>query len=177
MRQSLRQWTIGAAVVAALGGGVGMASAATVQRVIGASVRVVRQTADSAVVVVRCVASNADTVRAVWSYPTRTRAVALRPSSCNDTLRVARGTVAQTASVTLTPKRGAVTGSQRSASIVIPARSAPPVPAPSIDSIKVDTVRVDTVVTPPIDTVTPPDTTTPPPSGLYPNEPSGFEVI
>jgi len=165
MRQSLRQWTIGAAVVAALGGGVGMAGAATVQRVIGASVRVVRQTADSAVVVVRCVTSNADTVRAAWSYPTRTRTVALRPSSCNDTLRVARGTVAQTASVTLTPKRGATVGAARSASVSIAARVVV-TPPPTVDSIRVDTAG--TVVTPPV--VTPPTT----PSAFTPNLPAGL---
>jgi len=155
----MKTLAFGAVLVAALGGVSEMT-----QRVWTSSVSVARQTADSAVLVAKCWTTGADSVRVVWAYPGVTRAVTVRASSCVDTLRVAKGAAVQVATVTLTPKRGTVTGSAKSGSATVAARVVV-VPPPVIDSVRVDTVG--SVVTPPV--VVPPAS-----SDWMPNKPAGI---
>lgn len=164
------------AATVAVFGAAAFASAHATQRVSSASVGISRQTADSAFLTARCYASNADTVRAIWAYPNVSRSVALRPSNCTDVLRVAKGTVAQVATIAFTPKRGAATGNAIVRTITIPARVVV-LPPPTIDSASVDTVVAPPVVVPPPDTqppvVTPPAT----PSAFTPNLPAGMRLV
>jgi hypothetical protein len=102
---------------------VALAVVAPTQTIWSRSLRLARQTADSAVVVVSWVQSNADTVRVAWTYPGASTTRVATGARRADTLRIAKGSTIQTASVTLTPKRGATTGAQRSASISISARA------------------------------------------------------
>jgi hypothetical protein len=147
---------------------------APTQRVTRApALRIVQQTADSAVVVVRWVQSNADTVRVAWTYPNLTAQRIATGARRADTVRVAKGAAAQTISVTLTPKRGAVTGAVRTGTLSIPVRPAPPVPAPSIDSIVVDTARAGAPVVVPSPDTTPPAV----PTAFTPNLPAGMRLI
>lgn len=143
----------------------------------------VRFTADSAFLTARCVASNADTVRAVWTYPNVTRTAVLQPANCVDNLRVSKGTANNQACTDFTPKRGAVTGTVRRVCITIPARvvvTPPPLP-PTIDSVKIDTVTASApVIVPPADTQpTPPVVVGPPavPTAFTPNLPAGMRLI
>jgi len=138
----MKTLALGAVLVAALGGVSEMT-----QRVWTSSAKVTAQTADSAVLVAKCWTTGADSVRVVWAYPGVSRAVTVRPSSCVDTLRVAKGAAAQTASVTLTPKRGAVSGAVKSLTVSVSARPVVVAP-PTVDSAKVDTEG--SVVTPPV---------------------------
>lgn len=138
---------------------------ASAQRVWTSNAKVVRQTADSAVVVAKCWTTGADSVRFAWTYPGVTRSVTVRASSCVDTLRVAKGAAAQTASVAMTPKKGATSGAVKNLSATVAARVVVVAP-PVIDSAKIDTAG--SVVTPPV--VTPPVV----PSAFTPNLPAGL---
>jgi hypothetical protein len=155
------------ALVVALPTATAITAAAPTQRVTVSTPRVTL-TDDSAFVTARCTASNADTVRLSWAYPTQSRTVALRPAACVDEFRIPRGSTAQALTATFLPKRRSVSGGAVTRSITIPARVL--VLPPTIDSATIDTTTTPPVVTPPTDTVV-----TPPPSGS--NEPSGMSVL
>jgi hypothetical protein len=150
-----------------------IASAHGMQRVSSAWAGISRQTADSAFLTARCVASNADTVRVTWAYPNVSRTTVLRPASCTDLLRVAKGTVTQVATITFLPKRGATTGNAVVRTITIPARVVV-LPPPTIDSASVDTIVAPPIVVPPPDTTPtgPPAT----PTAFTPNLPANMRL-
>ena len=109
-------------------------AAVTVAKPAERTLRVAAISDDSATLIAAWSASNADTVRVVWTGLVSRNAIATGARRA-DTVRVARPTVDALVSVSLTPKRGTRIGAVRSATVTVTARVLPP----TIDSIRVDT--------------------------------------
>jgi hypothetical protein len=109
-------------------------AAFTVARPSARPLRIAVLSDDSATVVATWSASNADSVRVVWSGMV-SRTLVATGSRRVDTVRVARGAADASITVTVTPVRAWRVGAVRTATVVVTARVVPP----TIDSLSIDT--------------------------------------